>query len=379
MPTDSTNVLIDFKKWILFNKQLSDYQNVFDLYKAVEQRKSHGKVELLLERNELDENLIIQQENYNEALELSSENISEFLAYLKEHYLANQDIDEWFLGKTEQKDRSTNLQTGNKQAVSNVAEFHAHPKEAVYFRFRVFFSVLIYLLALVPVLTSFTVSTTQGLFGIFTVVTVVLIFALFRRFVQGLFVGTIKGHSVKLSENQFPEVYKIVVNQCKSLGIKEVPEVLVSEGHFNAFVTKLARSKYLMLYSEVLETAQRGDFKILEFVIAHELGHIKRKHLSIEGWLFPSKFIPFLSSAHSRACEYTCDRLGYHQSPQGALEGIMVLAAGKNIYSKINLKQYLEDAQMEDSFWVWFSEKFLSHPHTFKRLLAIKNYSERGY
>ena len=105
MPTDSTNVLIDFKKWILFNKQLSDYQNVFDLYKAVEQRKSHGKVELLLERNELDENLIIQQENYNEALELSSENISEFLAYLKEHYLANQDIDEWFLGKTEQKDR----------------------------------------------------------------------------------------------------------------------------------------------------------------------------------------------------------------------------------------------------------------------------------
>ncbi|MCX2746195.1 M48 family metallopeptidase, partial [Mangrovivirga sp. M17] len=163
------------------------------------------------------------------------------------------------------------------------------------------------------------------------------------------------------------------------IGLKEIPDIYICHGSFNAFVTKFARKKYLMLYSEVIETALMGDTEVLKFVIGHELGHLKRQHLNKEVWLTPSLLIPFLKQAHSRGCEYTCDRIGHYFSTQGSFEGILILATGKEIFSKINIQRYIDDAHAENGFWVWFSEKFLSHPHIYKRLSAIKNYAEKRY
>lgn len=141
----------------------------------------------------------------------------------------------------------------------------------------------------------------------------------------------------------------------------------------------MARKKYLMLFSQVIETAANGDFEIVKFIVGHELGHLKRKHLSQNIWLAPSSLIPFLRLAHSRACEFTCDRIGYSFSKQGSIEGILILATGKEIHSKINVQQYIEDTRSEKSFWVWLSEKFLSHPFVSKRLSELNEYNNRGY
>jgi Zn-dependent protease with chaperone function len=139
---------------------------------------------------------------------------------------------------------------------------------------------------------------------------------------------------------------------------------------------KFARAKVLMLYSQVVETAMTGDDSILRFVIGHELGHIHRKHLTKSRWLIFSIFIPFLNKAYSRGCEYTCDRIGYHFSQKGAIEGVLILATGKEIYSKINVDHFVDDAVNSGSFWMWFSEKFLSHPHTAKRLNELRKYAQ---
>ena len=44
------------------------------------------------------------------------------------------------------------------------------------------------------------------------------------------------------------------------------------------------------------------------------------------------------------------------------------LAAGTKLFSKVNVDQFVLQAQSESGFWLWFSEKVSTHPHLVKRL-----------
>jgi Zn-dependent protease with chaperone function len=139
----------------------------------------------------------------------------------------------------------------------------------------------------------------------------------------------------------------------------------------NAFAAKFLGRNYIVLYSEIVETAYGQDKSIIEFIIGHEMGHIKRNHMLKNLILFPSYIIPFLGSAYSRACEYTCDAIGFALCPAGAKGGLLVLASGKTIYKKVNLNEFLRQDDTEDGFWKWFAEKVSSHPNLTRRLGAF--------
>jgi Zn-dependent protease with chaperone function len=86
----------------------------------------------------------------------------------------------------------------------------------------------------------------------------------------------------------------------------------------------------------------------------------------------PSVIIPFLASAYSRACEYTCDAVGAAFSPAGIKQGILILASGPKLFKKMNVDAYMQQGFSEKGFWTWLAEKFSSHPHLNKRLLPYK-------
>ena len=77
-------------------------------------------------------------------------------------------------------------------------------------------------------------------------------------------------------------------------------------------------------------------------------------------------------------CEYTCDRVGFNFSPKGAIEGVLVMTVGKEIHSRFNVERHLDNAVQNSGFWTWTSEKFLTHPHMYNRLLQIKAFSEKN-
>lgn len=372
----------DFRKWILFNKNLKDFQSLYELYKAVQAKSSTASVSIQSIDNASGESFMVEQAGHDISLAIENEpERKDFLAYIEQNYFPDQEVEEWYQSKLQIKDKQANHQLQAEEHNNKKKDFNfkVHPKESQYYKLRVFFSGLFYLGVVGALIIAFTYSTTYGFTVLGSIIGVVLFIAFGKMLSQGFFIGYIKGSAVKLNEEQYPEVYRIIKAQAEEMGLNDIPETYIIFGHFNAFVTKFARKRFLVLHSEVIETALRGDFEILKFIIGHELGHIKRKHLHIEKWLIPSNFVPFLSLAHSRGCEYTCDRIGAQFSVKGALEGILILATGKEIFSKIDMNQYMKDSYAENNFWVWISEKFLTHPYTFKRMTMLKNYLESSH
>ena len=188
-------------------------------------------------------------------------------------------------------------------------------------------------------------------------------------------IGNIRGNGIRISERQFPEVYERVIELSKAMSLKTVPDVFVihSEGAFNAFATRFLGRNMVVIYSEVFELAREQGDKELDFIIAHELAHIKRRHIWKSILILPANFVPFLSQAYSRACEYTCDRTAayYIQDGVAAKHALTILSVGKVLYRDINEVEFLEQINSESNVAVWFSEISSTHPILPKRIQAV--------
>lgn len=253
--------------------------------------------------------------------------------------------------------------------------YQVSPKENSYFALRVVFSLLIY----GGLGYSFYNASKTGLpFTWMPFALILLYVAIFYFFFNGLFVGMIKTNSVKLNDKQLPEVYAIVKNLSRSLNLTNVPNtyLLQSGGTLNAFAKKFMGSNYVVIYSDLLEAFYEGNIDAVEFVVAHELGHIKRTHFLKSLLIFPSAIVPFLGPAYNRACELTCDNIGKFFNPKGAVDGLLILAGGKRIAREINLQAYIEQQYTDTGFWRWLAEKsMMNHPPLYKRLANVYDHT----
>jgi Zn-dependent protease with chaperone function len=244
-------------------------------------------------------------------------------------------------------------------------------KENTYFFIKLLVSTLLYsliFLSVAEIYKSEKPATAPLLIVYFYVI--LILAALFIR--QGFLIGWLRGNAVKVSGFQFPDIHQIVNRHSKMLDLKRIPDVYIlqSGGILNAFASRFMGNNYIIINSDVVDAAEQ-DKHLLSFIIGHELGHIKRNHMLKNLLLFPSWIVPFLGSAYSRACEYTCDSIGYSLSPIGSDNGLLLLAAGKTVYQKVNAAEYISQRYNESGFWTWFAEKVSSHPNLTKRLACF--------
>ncbi|HWR01095.1 MAG TPA: M48 family metallopeptidase [Chlorobaculum sp.] len=245
--------------------------------------------------------------------------------------------------------------------------YEIHPKEERYFVISLIVSAFVYLLIGNSVVTL--LSNPKLLTGVLPVLLYGIIIAVYFFIATGLLVGHIRGNGVRVTRNQFPDVYRICERQCNQLNIVMPPVYIIQSGSvLNAFATRFIGRNYVVIYSEIFDLAFEEGIDELSFVIAHELGHVKRNHIIKNLLTFPSMILPFLRPAYSRACEYTCDSIGHALSPSGSKSGLLILASGKKGYNKIDISEYLKNAEQDSSFWTWFAEKVSSHPHLPKRI-----------
>ena len=232
-------------------------------------------------------------------------------------------------------------------------------KETPYFIFSIIVSVFIYFIAVISVIG----------------IGIALLILGFVLFSNAIMIGNLRGNGVRISEKQFPDVYERVVHFSKAMQLKSIPDVFVihSEGAFNAFATRFLGRNMVVIYSEVFELAREQGGKELDFIIAHELAHIQRRHIWKSILVMPANFIPFLSQAYSRACEYTCDQTAAYYINDGAAakQALTILSIGKVLYKEINEVEFLEQIHSESNVAVWFSEILSSHPILPKRIQAV--------
>lgn len=211
-------------------------------------------------------------------------------------------------------------------------------------------------------------------------IVIALVILVFMLFSNAIMLGNLRGNGVRVSEKQFPDIYDRVVDLSEKMKLESVPDIFVihSEGAFNAFATRFFGRNMVVIYSEVFELAREQGEKELDFIIAHELAHIKRRHVWKSMLILPATLVPFLSQAYSRACEYTCDRMAayYIQDGVAAKRALTILSIGKGLYKEINDFAYLEQIHSESNAAVWFAELLSTHPLLPKRIQAVGHFMD---
>lgn len=186
-----------------------------------------------------------------------------------------------------------------------------------------------------------------------------------------------KANAIRITENNFPEVYDIIVQQAKQLGMKKVPEVYIAQGGgvLNAFSSFILCRQYIVIHAEVFEVAYREhhDMDVLRFIIAHEMGHIYYRHATL-GYNLPILFaqiVPILGTSASRAREYSCDRLAQRITGTDGIDSMMMLMVDRHLYKQVNVEDYLKTAAEQHGFFLWLSNLLADHPVACKRIPAL--------
>ena len=189
------------------------------------------------------------------------------------------------------------------------------------------------------------------------------------------FITYLRGNAVRLGPEQMPELYERVVELSKRVGLKQAPDAYVMQagGVLNALATKFLGSKFIVLYTDLLEACgENTDAR--DFIIAHELGHLRAGHLRWRWFLIPGLAIPFLGTAYSRACEYTCDRFGFAASANSerSMDGLCILAAGGQNGPKVNRRALVAQRADLNTVWMKIGHWLSTHPPIAHRLAELE-------
>lgn len=217
--------------------------------------------------------------------------------------------------------------------------------------------------------------------GVLAVLFYVGLFVFVGWIAKILALASIRGHGIRVTENQYPQIHEYVRQFAARLGLKQLPEVYVIQATLmNAFATKVIGRRYVVLYSHLVDAAlESGDYDEAAMILGHEMAHHAAGHVRWYGFLRLGSWIPFLYSYWSRRAEYTCDRAGLLlvNKLQPSLQGIVKLAVGRKLAASTNLAALRQQKeQVSHEIGPKIVEIFSTHPLTIKRLTAIEDFAQ---
>jgi len=228
-------------------------------------------------------------------------------------------------------------------------------KERTYFTILIIFSCIIWLVCILSIVP---------LIGL-------LIGGFVAWFTHGLLIARIKSEAVKLDANQMPALSATFEELCGKLNMKQVPELYLMQagGILNAFATRHCARDFVVVYSDLLDTYGPGSDEI-KFLLGHEIGHIRSRHILKNMLILPGTFLPLIGSAYNRACESSCDRHGAYASndPAASVRAMMILSGGKQAGRDLIAAAFSEQHHTARGFFVSLHELFSAYPTLSKRV-----------
>ena len=192
-----------------------------------------------------------------------------------------------------------------------------------------------------------------------------------------LYYAQYRANAIRITEKNFPEIYAVVEDYSRRLGLKKTPKVYLTQenGLLNAFSTFILRRQYVVLLADLFEVAylEHHDLESIKFIIAHEMSHIRLRHatFSYQISILFANYIPILSSTLSRAREYSCDRVAQHLVGVSGVEPMLALIVGKHLYKKVDVEDYVRHCHETRGFFVFVLNMLSTHPIMPKRIQAL--------
>lgn len=210
-----------------------------------------------------------------------------------------------------------------------------------------------------------------------------------------------KASNFHVTNKTCPELNKLIDDAISILNIDDIPRVYLEWGYnINGYTRGYEDTTMMVLNTGVIDLM---DDMEQTFVIGHELGHIKSKHViyhTLAALIASSiSYLPIIGSVPelfvlaltrwSRMSEFTADRAGLLacQDVDAALRAIIKMSGVPHKYfDKINVESFLKEAeslQKDLSFTDKAFEKVLNavyndHPWVLIRALELKKWVDSG-
>jgi len=186
------------------------------------------------------------------------------------------------------------------------------------------------------------------------------------------------GNSLVVNENQFEDIDVLVIENAEQLKILRPKIYITQDPYINAYTIGFIKPYAIVLTSSLVETFARDE---LDYVLGHEMGHIKYGHskilslISPIGNVFP--FISWLYGGWQRKSEYTADRVGLELTGKikPALTAIIKMSVGSKLAKLVDIDEVIKQiGEGRKGFMSKVGEFMLTHPYSTNRIRAIVEY-----
>jgi Zn-dependent protease with chaperone function len=201
-----------------------------------------------------------------------------------------------------------------------------------------------------------------------------------------------KAHHQSLIQNaqqvtpqNVPGLSPVIQEAANRLQVEPVNVFLFPNRALNAYTFGMDSPKAIVLYSSLLQVMDRDE---LQFIIGHEMGHVKLGHTWLNSLVGGMAGIPssFAAAAlmelafrwWNRACEFSADRAGMLAcgSPHKAISALIKLEAGADARSQEGLMRAIERIEAEDDdLSNNIAELLATHPMIIKRVEKLRDYA----
>ena len=170
--------------------------------------------------------------------------------------------------------------------------------------------------------------------------------------------------SVRASQEQFPQLYQLLLDGSSILDLPEVPELFISQDPIPNAMTLGSDKPFIVVTTGLVDLL---DVEEMRFVIGHELGHVLSGHTVYRTMLLKLTQLAFRLAWFAiayislrafilaleewfRKGEVSCDRAGVlaGQDPSAARRALMKLAGGSRM-SELSHDEFIRQAEEYDA------------------------------
>jgi len=180
--------------------------------------------------------------------------------------------------------------------------------------------------------------------------------------------ASLKGSSIEIGADQFPEIYACAQAIAQRLGMSQPPAIYLVQGNtINAWAMRAAGRQVVVLMDDVVNAALLSDEpRALSFIIAHEIAHHALGHTGY----FRSQLRTVMKWL-SRLDEFSCDAVANEIVGDRSVSAtaLTLLTSGPQLFRYVNPARLAEQArEVVADKKSKKAEKHLTHPLLLRRL-----------